>query len=252
MYILIGLVSLLLLWRIVSIYSHKRRAKQLSIELSEREGKKAVQEILDTLPDIYSVKNNVLLIDNRGNTVEFDHIVLSPQGIYLIETKNTKGWIKGSVQQKKWVQHLYGKECRIWNPLLESQYHMRFFKKFCKRIGKKIHVNMKTIPIYSIVVFAHDECKMKQFIPNVLYLKNLKEEMIRGEGNNYLQDSISAKVIQEIEASNLLIDTKVNRRKIRFYKAKKHFLYMIRILILTIVFYATFLIEGAIELIGSF
>jgi len=40
------------------------------------------------------------LPDGEGSTTQIDHFLLSPYGLFVIETKNYKGWIFGSERQK--------------------------------------------------------------------------------------------------------------------------------------------------------
>jgi hypothetical protein len=49
-------------------------------------------------------------IENGKKTSQVDHIVLSPKGIFVIETKNYKGWITGSEQSQYWNQTNYQKQ----------------------------------------------------------------------------------------------------------------------------------------------
>ncbi|KAF1020250.1 MAG: hypothetical protein GAK29_03691 [Acinetobacter bereziniae] len=48
----------------------------------------------------YSLLNDCTLLDEQNQTTQIDHILLSPFGIFVIETKNYKGWISGSERQK--------------------------------------------------------------------------------------------------------------------------------------------------------
>lgn len=43
----------------------------------------------------YKILNNVILQTKNGGTVQIDHIIVSVYGIFVIETKNYKGWISG-------------------------------------------------------------------------------------------------------------------------------------------------------------
>lgn len=49
---------------------------------------------LDLFPKGYITINDVLLPTKRGTT-QIDHLVISQYGIFVIETKNYKGWISG-------------------------------------------------------------------------------------------------------------------------------------------------------------
>jgi len=48
----------------------------------------------------YILLNDLTLPDGTGATTQIDHLLLSPYGIFVIETKNYKGWIFGNERQK--------------------------------------------------------------------------------------------------------------------------------------------------------
>lgn len=58
--------------------------------------------------EIYHRINNVTLPKNNGMTTQIDHIIVSVFGIFVIETKNYKGWIFGNEKQEKWTQVIKG------------------------------------------------------------------------------------------------------------------------------------------------
>lgn len=49
--------------------------------------------------DKYHILRNVTLPTADGTT-QIDHIIVSEYGVFVIETKNMKGWIFGGVRQK--------------------------------------------------------------------------------------------------------------------------------------------------------
>lgn len=53
--------------------------------------------------DEYTIYWNVTLPTPDGTT-QIDHIVVSPYGIFVIETKAYGGWIFGDRRQKQWTQ----------------------------------------------------------------------------------------------------------------------------------------------------
>lgn len=61
------------------------------------------------LKDHYILLNDLTLPDGEGATTQIDHLLLSPFGVFVIETKNYKGWIFGSERQKQWTQKIYKK-----------------------------------------------------------------------------------------------------------------------------------------------
>ena len=56
-----------------------------------KEGELAVSEALKDLPNDYVVLNDLMLPDGRGNV---DHLIMGPNGLFVIETKNYSGFVK--------------------------------------------------------------------------------------------------------------------------------------------------------------
>ena len=56
--------------------------------------------------DIYHRFHNIIIPSDNGTT-QIDHLLISKYGIYIIETKNIKGWIFGSEKQERWTQVLF-------------------------------------------------------------------------------------------------------------------------------------------------
>jgi hypothetical protein len=54
-------------------------------------GELAVTDALTSLPNDYVVLNDLMLPDGRGN---IDHLVIGPNGLFVIETKNYSGYVK--------------------------------------------------------------------------------------------------------------------------------------------------------------
>jgi Nuclease-related domain. len=54
----------------------------------------------------YRVVNSVIL-NVRGRSTQSDYVVVSNFGIFVIETKNCKGWIFGGEHSEYWTQVIY-------------------------------------------------------------------------------------------------------------------------------------------------
>lgn len=74
----------------------------------------------------YILLNDCTLPDEQNQTTQIDHILLSPYGIFVIETKNYKGWIFGGEHQKIWTQKIYKKSYKFQNPLHQNYKHQKF------------------------------------------------------------------------------------------------------------------------------
>jgi len=93
----------------------------------------------------YIVYNDIYL-KNKGRSKQIDHLVLSVYGIFVIETKNYKGWIFGNENSKYWTQTLYKNKYKIFNPVIQSWSHINFLKQISSEF-----TDLKYFPI---VVFA--------------------------------------------------------------------------------------------------
>jgi len=86
------------------------------------------------------------MIRSSGGSAQIDHVVISVFGIFVIETKNCKGWIYGGRNSDYWTQNIYGKKYKLYNPLLQNAGHIRAIRRVLKDYGK--------LPFFSIVAFA--------------------------------------------------------------------------------------------------
>ena len=78
-----------------------------------------IVNILATLflsKDKYHLLKNVTL-PTGGGTTQIDHIIVSKYGVFVVETKNMKGWIFGGTYQKTWTQKIYKHTIKFQNPL---------------------------------------------------------------------------------------------------------------------------------------
>ncbi len=114
----------------------------------------------------YEMFNDVTL-PTAKSTTQIDHIVVSPFGIFVIETKNYSGWIFGSSNSKNWTQVLYKKKYQLFNPLWQNAHHVKAVKRF---------LSLPDRYIFSVVVFVGNaKIKTKRKLPgNVLYLRQLR------------------------------------------------------------------------------
>ena len=74
--------------------------------------------------------NNVTLPSENGTT-QIDHIIVSVYGVFVVETKNMKGWIFGSADQSTWTQKILD-NTRVVRYV--SQYYPEMFAEFQKII----------------------------------------------------------------------------------------------------------------------
>ena len=71
-----------------------------------------------------------VIIPSKNGTAQIDHILVSPFGIFVIETKNYKGWIYGSESQSNWTQVIYKSKHNFQNPLRQTHRHKKVLSKY--------------------------------------------------------------------------------------------------------------------------
>ncbi len=77
-------------------------------------------------PNLYHTFHDLYLPRPDGHgTTQIDHVIVSPFGIFVIETKNYRGWIFGSEKQPKWTQQIYRRKSSFQNPLHQNELHLR-------------------------------------------------------------------------------------------------------------------------------
>lgn len=105
-------------------------------------GESAVHRVLSTLPcDRYFVYNDILL-PNKNDTAQIDHIVVSIYGIFVIETKSYNGWIYGNDESEFWTQNLYGKKYNFKNPIKQNYGHVKTIEDLLS-----FYKGVKVVPI---------------------------------------------------------------------------------------------------------
>lgn len=100
-----------------------------------------------------------VIVPSSNGTSQIDHVLISPFGVFVIETKNIRGWIFGSENQVNWTQSLYGKKYSFQNPL-----HQNFRHTQC--LGRYLDVNHAVL--HSIVFFIGDGTLKSPMPSNVL------------------------------------------------------------------------------------
>jgi len=125
----------------------------------------------------YEIFDDVTLPTARSTT-QIDHIVISPFGVFVIETKNYSGWIFGSAKSKQWTQVLYKKKYRLLNPLWQNAHHVKAVRKFLALPDRYI---------FSVVVFVGNAKikTMRELPSNVVYLRQLRS-YVRSKGERIL------------------------------------------------------------------
>lgn len=95
----------------------------------------------------YHLLNNVT-IPYLDGTTQIDHVLVSRDGIFVIEAKNYTGWIFGDARSPQWTQVVYQKKNTFQNPIHQNAKHVRAIRALLDFLPSE--------QVYSIVVFTGD------------------------------------------------------------------------------------------------
>lgn len=186
--ILLTIIIVALCTIIILLLARSPRAKG-------KQGERQVAKYLNKLPSKkYTVLNNVLL-QNYKHSTQIDHIVFSQYGIFVIETKNYSGLIKGSENSETWTKEVYGNKFPFRNPLLQNNAHIQALKHILS-----IHDDKKIIPV---VAFSN-RAKLKVHSHKVVYYNKINKTIMHYKKKVFYKSEISRFInkIQNIASTN--------------------------------------------------
>lgn len=111
-------------------------------------GEFKVNTRLNFLGNEYISLNDILIKSSNGNTSQIDELVLSEYGIFIIETKNYKGWIFGNEKSENWTQVIFKEKHTFRNPIKQNWSHVYALKNVLSEFPN--------IHYFPIVVFTGD------------------------------------------------------------------------------------------------
>ena len=168
------------------------------------------------LPDEYIIFND-LLFESNGRSTQIDHVVVSPYGVFVIETKGYKGWILGGENSVYWTQVIYKSKHQFYNPIKQNDGHVRFLRHLLRcPVG---------IPFVPIVVF-NNSADLKIHVDNHIVVNrcNLNRAIFQYQ-NAILSTSQVDWIVNTIQQYHTIADKdEVKRHKYnvqnRQYRAK--------------------------------
>ncbi len=143
-------------------YLYQSKITQTRIWRSGLKGQRKVEEVLAELDDRFTLINNMSLPFKK---CDIDHILVGPNGIFLIETKNYKGEI--SCIGDRWEYQKIGKNGGVYrgyisNPSKQLKRNIWELKNYLDKKSKKI-LMQDTFPywIQGVVVFTNEEATVR-------------------------------------------------------------------------------------------
>ncbi len=132
--------------------------------------------VLEFRPPDYHLMNHVTIQMGDGTT-QIDHILISRFGVFVIETKDYKGWIFANPTHETWTQVLFRLRFKFQNPIFQNKRHVRALKELLDFLPPEA--------IRSVIVFT-GEAEFKTEAPQgvfticqlVDYLRTQTEEVM--------------------------------------------------------------------------
>lgn len=142
--------------------------------------------------NVYTLFKNVTLPTEDGTT-QIDHVIVSRYGVFVIETKNMKGWIFGSQKQPNWTQKIYRRTTQFQNPLRQNYKHTQKLQSALELDPEKV---------FSLVVFVGDSSFKTPMPDNVVYAGGYIR-FIKNKTLPILSDSEVLGICAKIESGRL-------------------------------------------------
>lgn len=152
------------------------------------EAKTAFNMRLTLDPNVYRRVHN-LIIPSKNGTAQIDHLLVSPFGLFIVETKNIKGWIFGSEKQANWTQSLYGKKFSFQNPIRQTFRQKRVLSEF---------LNLDEALIHTVIYFV-GQCTFKTHLPPNVIRGGLGAH-IKQHRNHILSTNEISRIMQQLDA----------------------------------------------------
>ncbi|HFC30476.1 MAG TPA: nuclease [Oceanospirillales bacterium] len=156
--------------------------------------------------DTYHLIKDITLPSVRGTT-QIDHILVSKYGIFVIETKNFKGWIFGSKTQRKWTQQIYKHKKTFQNPLHQNYKHIKTLSEL---------LNIEESKFHSLIVFT-GESKFKTKMPENV-LKKGYTKYIKSKNIVLFSETEVYEILNQIESKQFERGFKTNREHVKNLK----------------------------------
>ena len=156
---------------------------------------------------VYTLFKNVTLPTEDGTT-QIDHVIVSRYGVFVIETKNMKGWIFGSPQQKTWTQKIYRHTNKFQNPLHQNYKHTQTLQSALELDPEKV---------FSLVVFVGDSDFKTPIPDNVVYTGGYIR-FIKSKTQPILSDREVLAISNKIESGRLKPSIRTHKDHVKHVK----------------------------------
>ncbi|KGT47803.1 nuclease-related domain-containing protein [Acinetobacter sp. ANC 7454] len=161
----------------------------------------------------YILLNDLTFEDGQGTTTQIDHLLLSPFGLFVIETKNYKGWIFGGERQKTWTQKIYKQTFKFQNPLHQNYKHVKVLEQILVEILSPEY-------IHSLVVFM-PEAEFKTAMPANVFRGASWTDYVKRFQEPVISETKLKRIQLQLEKAMLEKSWQTNRQHVENLKQRK-------------------------------
>jgi hypothetical protein len=181
-------------------------------------GEWQVNRMLKGLPtEGYRVLANLLLPNGRDGLAQIDQVVVCRFGLFVIETKNWRGWVFGTEGSKKWtITYPGGRKRTVRNPLRQNGGHVQAVMQLLEPLG----VNPAWV---HGVVFLSARAVLKKGPIQGVVQRDLRGYLM-GYREVRLSDEVMAEAVEVLVRASLSGDAKAvarHREGVRALEIKK-------------------------------
>jgi hypothetical protein len=162
--------------------------------------------------DVYHRLNGITLPRANGGSTQIDHIIVSIYGIFVIETKNYKGWIYGSEKQKQWTKVFQnGSKFKFQNPLHQNYLHI---KTLADLLGLELSY------FHSMIAFIGEcELKTRDKLPEHVLTSGMVSYVKKKQDKILTEDEV-ASIVEQINSNRFSKSWRTNRGHKAYLKDK--------------------------------
>lgn len=151
-------------------------------------------------PPEYHLMNHVTIRMEDGTT-QVDHILVSRFGVFVIETKDYRGWIFANAADATWTQVLFRWRFKFQNPIFQNKRHVRAVQGLLDFLPPGA--------VKSIVVFSGD-AEFKTEIPSGVVALGHLAEYLRQQTEEVMSLNRLQFCVGRLETARLAISRQID------------------------------------------
>jgi hypothetical protein len=181
---------------------------------------------ISQMPKEYRYISDLFIKNSKSSTgySQIDHVIITPYGLFVIETKNYQGIIYGGRERKVWL--INGK-LKMMNPLMQNYGHIQALKNFIdvkyyqffisivsftKRCTLKIEEELRQINSNQLVIY---DVELTQFI-------NRKIAVLKLQFNKPVLMKDDIEIIYNSLLNSNILDESIRKQHVESIQAKKN------------------------------